>query len=746
MSKDKKEHDQILADAKVFRDEAQSYWQDTFDRGREDKEFITIKGSQWDKDAIAQRTKEGKPTLEFNLLQTFASQQINTMRQNRPQISVIPVDDGADTEVAKILGGLIKDTEEASNAEDANDQAAENAVKSGLGFIRIITDYMDDKSFNQEPRFIPIENPEAVLFDPLSRRLDGSDATKCLVAEWVNKEQIEKQYGKDAVDFEIDGVTEWHNQPDNTVLIAEFFYKVDVEDELLLLADGTTEYKSVMLEQWDELDLQEFVEDSRPSKRTEVRWAKLSGCQVLETGVFPSKYIPIVPVYGAVTWIGNERHVFSLIHFAKDPQRLFNYWKSAEAHILQKNQDDILAIDHQAIAGFEDEWLNPGKYGASRYHSKSEDGQPLPPPQRIGSAQPPTGILNASVTAQQLISDTLNMHAPQMGQDINGQSGKAIGLLQRQADTAHFHFQDNLNKSLRQCGRILIDLYPKLYDTPMVRRIIGTDGEEEMVKLNAEPQTPDERQKAIDGILNNLSIGRYDVRIDTGPSFNTQREQSFQLMMQLFQFAPDLMSVAGDLAIKDSPLLNSKDIAERLKKRMDPALLDDDKNSMHPAVKAQMTQMQQQMQMLQQQLQQAQAELNDKNADREVEIIKAQITADSRIQEAQINNSGRADVEELRGVVELLKQQVDMSQVPPEWLQQGEDDQSYNQDSQTRGFEPPPDPAPQSFEDPAIEQGFLMPEQSAQPSFAPEIDQIGESALIDNGMNMMPNGDGQNDV
>lgn len=744
MNKDNKEHAQILADAKAFRDEAQSYWQDTFDRGREDKEFITIKGAQWDKDAIAARIAADKPTLEFNLLGTFATQQINTMRQNRPQISVIPVDDGADNEVAKILGGLIKDTEEASNAEDANDQAAENAVKGGLGFIRIITDYVDDKSFNQEPRFVPIENPEAVLFDPLSRRLDGSDATKCLVAEWVDKTQIEEQYGKDASDFDVDGASEWHNQPDNTVLIAEYFYKVDVQDELLLLNDGTTEYKSVLLEQWDELDLEQIVEDSRPSKRTEVRWAKLSGCKVLETGVFPSKYIPIIPVYGAVTWIGNERHIFSLIHFAKDPQKLFNYWKSAEAHILQKNQDDMLVAAAEGVAGYEDQWQSPSKHAAVYYNHKDESGNPIPMPQRIGSAQPPTGILNATATSQQLISDTLNMHAPQMGQQINNQSGKAISLLQGQGDTAHFHFQDNLNKSLRQCGRILIDLYPKLYDTPMVRRIIGADGEEEMVKLNAQPQTPDEQQKAINGILNNLSIGRYDVRIDTGPSFNTQREQSFQLMMQVAQFAPGVMQSAGDLILKDSPLINAKEIANRIKKTMLPQLLEDDP-SVPPAVRAQVSQMQNQMQQQQQQMQEMMKQLQDKQADRDVEIMKAQIAAESRVQEAQINNSGRTDVEELRGVVELLKQQVDMSQVPPDWLQQGEDDQSYNQNPQTGGFEPPPDPSQQPFQDPATEQGFLMPEQMAQPNFAPEPDQFGESAPIENGMNMMPNGDG-NDV
>lgn len=743
MSKDKKQHEQILADAKAFKKEAQDYWQDTFDRGHEDKEFVTVEGGQWDAAARAKRTAEGKPTLEFNLLRTFAMQQINTMRQNRPQIQVVPVDNGADTDIAKILGGLIKDTEEASNAEDATDQAAENAVFGGLGFIRLATDYVSDDSFNQEPRFVPIENPEAVLLDPLSKRLDGSDASKCLVVEWVKKSAIKAQYGEDATDFEAEGATDWENKPDDTVLIAEYFYKEDVSDELLLLEDGSIAFKSELSE-----DDAVFAVETRPTKRTEIKWAKISGSKVLETGVFPGKFIPIVPVYGAVNWIGNERHVFSLIHFAKDPQRLFNYWKSAEAHILQKNQDDILAVEHEAIAGFEDEWLNPGKYGASRYRSRDENGTQYAAPQRIGAAQPPAGILNATATSQTLISDTLNMHAPQMGQDVNSQSGRAIGLLQRQADTAHFHFQDNLNKSLRQCGRILVDLYPRLYDTPMVRRIIGMDGEEEMVKLNAQPETPDEMSKAIDGVLNNLSMGRYDVRIDTGPSFNTQREQSFQLLMQVAQFAPGVMQSAGDLIIKDSPLVNAKEIADRIKKTMLPQLLEDDPN-VPPAVKAQMTQMQQQMQEQMQQMQEMARQLQDKQADRDVKIREAEIAADSRIQEAQINNSGRADVEELRGIVELLKQNVDITNTPPDWLTQGEDVDNYNLNqpqeySQPMEFEQPIEFA-QDVESPPSE-GFLMSEQNAQPNLAPNPDQIGESALINEDLAFMPNGDGQNDV
>ncbi|MFX8626364.1 portal protein, partial [Acinetobacter baumannii] len=169
---------------------AQDYWDPIYKQGLEDKEFVTIKGAQWERGAIAKREQSGKPSLEINLSRAYVQQQINTMRQNRPQAKVVPVDSGADPELAKILEGLIKDVEEASNFEDALDTAAANQVHSAVGFYRIVTDYISERSFNQEPRFKPIENPQAVLIDPLSKALDGSDMTKALVCEWVDKEQI----------------------------------------------------------------------------------------------------------------------------------------------------------------------------------------------------------------------------------------------------------------------------------------------------------------------------------------------------------------------------------------------------------------------------------------------------------------------------------------------------------------------------------------------------------------------------
>lgn len=134
-----------------------------------------MKGEQWEKGSIAKRTAAGKPCFEINLLRAYCGQQINTQRQNRPQAKVVPVDNGADQEIAKLIEGLIKDTEEASDFESVADVAAENAVYSGIGFIRIVTDYVSEDSFNQEPRFMMVTNPQAVYIDPQSKTFDGSD-------------------------------------------------------------------------------------------------------------------------------------------------------------------------------------------------------------------------------------------------------------------------------------------------------------------------------------------------------------------------------------------------------------------------------------------------------------------------------------------------------------------------------------------------------------------------------------------
>lgn len=733
-----KNDDSILSEIKENLQSAEDYWRGNYQRGIDDKEFVTVEGAQWEKGSVARRASAGKPSFEINLLRAYCNQQINTQRQNRPQAKVVPVDNGADPEIAKLIEGLIKDTEEASDFESVADVAAENATYAGLGFIRIVTDYVSELSFNQEPRYMAVQNPQAVYVDPQSKAFDGSDMNWAIVGEWVDKDSFKKQYGDDTVaNFEMENYSQWCNDSDNLVRVVEYFKKEEVADTLIMLEDGTTGYKSQLLKEFgvseDELD--QLIKNERETTRTAIKWTKVSGSKVLDETEFPGKYIPIVPVYGGVTFIEEKRYIFSLIHFAKDSQRLYNFWKSTEAEVLQQTQkyQDKPVASAEAVNGYEDQWQNPEKYATLFYNQVSEKGEIQQGPYRMSPAQPPVAILGAAESSKQSITDILNMHAPIMGSDSREASGVAIGMRQRQSETAQFHLQDNLNKSIRHCARILLGLYQELYTVPMMRRIIGVDGESQMVQLF---------DQTAEGVLADVTVGRYDVRMDTGPSYNTQREQNFQMIMQLLQMNPQLFAIIGDILLQNSPLLNSKEIAERIKKTMPPNILGEEGELNPEQAKAQIQQMDQLIQKMTADIEQLQKLVDDKDQQRQLELLKVELQADKDIKVAQINAASRSDVQELRGIVELLKQRIDITQAPPQWIQQGEGVDNYapnptDSPPPSEWEDPPPDTAQTDVQDPAIEQGFLMPEQIdqvQQDNLAPEPDQFGESApMIENG-------------
>ncbi|WP_265735704.1 portal protein, partial [Acinetobacter baumannii] len=195
-------------------------------------------------------------------------------------------------------------------------------------------------------------------------------------------------------------------------------------------------------------------------------------------------------------------------------------------------------------------------------------------------------------------------------------SGVAIGMRQRQSETSQFHLQDNLNKSIRHAGRILLGLYQALYTVPMVRRIIGTDGEAKQITLFDE---------TADGVLADVTIGRYDVRMDTGPSFNTQREQNFALMMQLLSMNPQLFSLIGDILLQNSPLLNAKEISERIRSTMPPQVLGKGEQIDPEQAKAHIQQLDQLVQKMTADIEMLQKEVNDKDKEHQLEMFKAQL-------------------------------------------------------------------------------------------------------------------------
>jgi hypothetical protein len=575
----------------------------------EDLEFAS--GKQWHDADISSRKADGRPCLTINKIPQVINQITNDQRQNRPAIKVHPVDDEGDVETAKVIQGLIRHIEYNSNAEVAYDNGFEFATKIGWGYWRVITDYVNPESFEQEILIKRIANPFSVFFDPNANEPDGSDANYAFVTEDLSAEEYKARYPKS----KLAGVGEWESignqvpswMPSGSARVAEYFYKENKEETIALLNTGETVIKSKLPEILPEG--LEIVKE-RTTSIPKICWVKMNACEVLEKTEWLGKYIPIVPVYGSDTNINGKRTLKGIVRDAKDPARMYNYFASAESEAIALAPKAPFIADPKQIEGYEGIWETANRKNHSYLpYNMVVNGQVLPPPQRASSDISTQAITQARMLASDDIKATTGIYDASLGNKSNETSGVAIQRRNVQAQTSNFHFMDNLTRSLRHTGRILIDLIPKVYDTARSARIVAEDGEERVVKVN--DPTFEENGKPT---LYALDAGKYDVTVDVGPSFQSKRQEAAQNMIELSKSIPSLGQAAPDLIVKTMDFNGSQELADRLKKTLPPGLADDKDQSkdIPPQVQAQMQQMNQMVEQLTGKLNELQTEKDQK--------------------------------------------------------------------------------------------------------------------------------------
>lgn len=593
-------------------------------------------GEQWPDSVRKQREQEGRPCLTINRMPAFIRQVVNDARQNTPSIKFHPVGDGADKETAKILDGLARNIEYTSCADVAYDNALEDAVSGGFGYFRVSTDYAGDDTFDLDIRIDPIRNPLSVYGDYMSMCADSSDWNVCFVTEMYSDVEFKRKWPKaELADWEAsskDGA-DWFGEDE--VRVAEWWSREEVPTTLVKLSNGTVMLKDTYEENIDFFDaLQVTVITERPSKTMKVTQRIMSGAEILETNEWAGKYIPIVPVYGEEVVVDGQRHFMSLVRFAKDPQQMLNFWRTASTELvaLAPKTPFVGAVGQFATDAMKWDSANTVSYSRIEYDAVDVNGTLIGPPQRQPFAGPPAGALQEAINASDDMKSIMGIFDASLGAQSNEVSGRAILARQREGDVGTFHFTDNLSRSIRHCGRILCDMIPKVYSGPRMMRVIHEDGTNESVPVNGMQPPPQHMQAANDqqmaaerqaeqGVARvfDLTNGKYDVTCETGPSYTTRREEAANQMIEFTRAMPQSAALIGDLLAKNLDWPGADEIAERLKKMLPPQIQGQD-----PAAQA----MQQQMAQLQQALTQCQQQLNDKNADRAVDQEKVRI--DSR--------------------------------------------------------------------------------------------------------------------
>ena len=523
------------------------------------------------------------------------------------------MDDNADVQVAEIFNGVIRHIEYISDADVAYGTACENQVSYGEGYIRLLTEYCEDNSFDQDIKIGRVRNSFSVYMDPTIQDPTGADAKWCFITEDITKDEFHRMYPDAAPITTLQSlgvgdqsISNWLNE--DTIRIADYYY-IDYDRATLNLYPGNA---TAFAGTPEDKQLKEFYGKpvkSRESDRPKVRYCKINGYEILEEREWAGKWIPVIRIVGNEFEVDGRLYVSGLVRNAKDAQRMYNYWVSQEAEMLALAPKAPFIGYGGQFEGYEDKWktANTNNWPYLEINPDVTDGQGsvLPLPQR---AQPPmasSGLLQAKAGASEDIKSTTGQYNASLGMGSNERSGKAILARQREGDVGTYHYGDNVARGVRHVARQLIDLIPKIYDTQRIARIIGEDGETKMVKINPDQPQPVNKIMDQNGVviekIYNLGVGKYDVVATTGPGYATKRQEALEAMAQLLQGNPQLWAVAGDLFVKNMDWPGAQEMAKRFQKTIDPKFLSDaDENPALQAAQQQMQAMGQEMEQMHQ--------------------------------------------------------------------------------------------------------------------------------------------------
>lgn len=544
---------------------------------------FSIELKQWPDQIQKDRDSNNQPCLVLDQTNKFLKSVTNEQRMNRPQIKISPTSDDT-VETAEILEGMVRHIQVDSAADIAYDTACDSQTRKGWGYFRLLTVYSDPRSFDQDAKIVPIRNAYTVYLDP-----DRSDPNYPypkwgFVVSDIPTDDYKKRYPKSqiaSINLETlgDEVAEW--MKDGAIRVAEYWCVEEETRKIYQLQDGSVvEAVPEGMQAVKERDTTDYS----------VCMYKINAVEKLTTEEWAGKYIPIIEVVGEDHDVNGKRVLNGMIGPMMDEQRQFNYWSSAstEAIALAPKAPFILAEGQQS--GYEGMWraANQKNFPYLIYKPVTIAGTLAPPPQR-NTAEPPVQAMMAAIAqASQNLKSTTGIYDASLGNKSNETSGKAIMARKAEGDVATFNYVDNLSRALRFLGVQLLDLIPRIYDTARIVRIVHEDGTHEPVQIN-QPFMEGEGQNAVQKIYD-VTTGKYDVVVNTGPSFQTKRVEAQESMGQLVQSFPEVMHVAGDLIVKNFDWPGAADIADRLKKMLPPQLQDQEGQQIPPAAKQQLDQ------------------------------------------------------------------------------------------------------------------------------------------------------------
>jgi len=551
---------------------------------------------QWPAEVKQQRESESppRPCLSLNKISEKIDQVEGEFRQLRPSIKVRPIDSVADPKIAEIRSGIYRHIAYHSVARSAYNTAYSSTLKCGRGAWRVDIEDNEEDPFVRDIVINRIPNIFTVKIDPGAIKQDKSDANWVI----VSAELTDKEFKAKHPDVELgnwpDETVDISWSTDKTVRVAEYWWKEKKEKTFYRIEKDGTEY-TVSEDKISEEDMP-FISNEKKAKVPQVMWCKMIHNNILDgPHLWPSKYIPIVYEIGKETWIGGVSKTKGMVRPAKTPQEMYNYWSSSVTEQIALAPKAPYLITSNMLGPHQKMWEDANIKNVPYLLYESDINSPALYPKREPPPQLSPAVAHELARMEHDIMSAMGIYQASLGDEGSEKSGKAILARQHQGSIGSFVYTDNFQTALIYSTKIVMDLIPHVYDTERIIRIIGADGGEKAVPINMRAQSPlmnqlegvsdellSKPRQGVTEYINDLSVGQYDFIITIGPSYDTQRTEALEMLLNLTGKFPEFGKATIDLIVKNIDIPGADELLKRAKKLVPIGIRDLDPGEQPP--------------------------------------------------------------------------------------------------------------------------------------------------------------------
>lgn len=547
------------------------------EQARKNEDFYFGGGSQWDPDVKAALEAIGKPWLEENIIFPTVNTVLGYQTQSRMDIAYKPREIG-DQETADILTKLTMFIVDQNRFPWLESQVFADGLIQQRGYFDVRMDF--DDNINGDIKICSLD-PLDVIPDPDAKSYDPEDWQDVNVTKWIPLDDVKTIYGL-AAWRKVVKYIEGNGEPDfgGDELGVErnkfseggtfnSFYKDSAGQEHVRLLERQW-YKLTNREFWYDLETGDLIpvpDEMSPADKKKVakdseyelikrvvrrvRWTVSTKDCVLHDAWSPYEFFTIVPFFPYFRRGRTTGMVDNLIK----TQEMLNKTYSQILHVVNTTANSGWIVDENSLVNMEVEDLEEsGSQTGLVMEVKAGRERPV----KIEPNQIPSGLkdmLNSGIDLIRMISGVSETFQGGKGPEV---SGTAIQSRVHQSAIQLAGPIDNLFRTRNMVAERILKLIQAFYTEERTFVIAKEDSDA------AEPEAEQvgvNQTNELGEVMNDLSVGRYDIVIADVPTQITFQNAQFQQALDMRKFG---VEVPDDEMVLMSTLSRKNEIAKKM--------------------------------------------------------------------------------------------------------------------------------------------------------------------------------------